>query len=65
MNKLEEYRIKNNYSCQFMADCLQISKSFYWQIEKKKRKLSYDTAIKIANIFNTKPDDIFYEDYKK
>ncbi len=63
MNKLQKYRIKKNYSCQFMADKLNISKSFYWQIENKKRRLSYETAIKIANIFNTKPDSLFYDDF--
>ena len=62
MNKLKEYRKKYNYSCQYMADKLQISKSFYWQIENNKRRLSYHTALKIAKIFNVKPDDIFYED---
>ena len=64
MNKLEEYRSKNNYSCQDMADKLNISKSFYWQIEKGKRRLSYITACKIAKIFNVKPDTLFYEDFK-
>lgn len=65
MSKLQEYRIKNNYSCQFMADKLNISKSFYWQIENGKRRLSYLTAFKIASIFKTKPDEIFYDDYTK
>ena len=65
MNKLEEYRKNNKLSCQDMADKLNISKSFYWQIEKGKRRLSYATACEIAKIFNVKPDAIFYEDYKK
>jgi len=65
MSKLEEFRKKNHYSCQDMADKLNISKSFYWQIEKNKRRLSYALAYKIAQIFNVKPDVIFYEDYKK
>lgn len=64
MSKLEEYRRKYNYSCQDMADKLNISKSFYWQIEKGKRRLSYAIACKIAEIFKVKPDTIFYEDYK-
>ena len=65
MSKLEEFRKNNNYSCQDMADKLNISKSFYWQIEKGKRRLSYITACRIADIFKVKPDIIFYEDYKK
>ena len=64
MKYLKELRKKNKYSCQDMADMLNISKCFYWQIENYKRKLSYDMAIKIANIFNKKPDEIFYEEYK-
>ena len=64
MNNLKEYRIKHNYSCQEMADKLNMSKSFYWQIENKKRRLSYKIAIKIAEVFKLKPDAIFYEEYK-
>ena len=48
-----------------MADTLKISKSFYWQIENDKRRLTYDMAVKIANIFKTTPDEIFYKDFKK
>ena len=65
MSNLKMYRTKNNYSCQKMADMLKISKSFYWQIENNKRKLSYETAIKIAEIFDVTPDVIFYDEYKK
>lgn len=65
MNKLREYRSKYHYSCQEMANMLNISKSFYWQLENNKRKLSYETAIKIAKIFNVTPDVMFYDEYQK
>ena len=65
MNKLQQYRLKYHYSCQDMADKLNISKSFYWQIENRKRRLSYEIALKIANIFKVKPDILFYEEYNK
>ena len=65
MNKLKELRIKNGYSCQAMADKLKISKSFYWQLEQNQRRLSYETAFKLALIFKLKPDDIFYNEFKK
>lgn len=65
MNKLQQYRKRYNYSCQDMADILNISKSFYWQIENNKRRLNYDTALKIAKIFKMKPDNLFYDDYLK
>jgi putative transcriptional regulator len=60
--KLEQVRIKKNLSYDDMAKILGISKSFYWQIEHKKRRLYYDMAKKIAVIFNLKPDDLFYEE---
>ena len=47
-----------------MADKLGISKAFYSQLENRTRRLSYDMAIKISKIFNSKPDKIFYEDSK-
>lgn len=65
MSKLYELRKEKNFSYQYMADQLNISKPFYWQIEHSKRRLSYDMAFKIAKIFDMKPDDIFYEEYKE
>jgi len=47
-----------------MANKLNISKSFYWQLENYQRRLAYDTAVEIADIFDSKPDDVFYEDFK-
>lgn len=63
-NTLKTIRNKHNYTSLDMAKMLKISKSYYSQIENGRRKLSYDMAIKIANIFNMKPDDIFYNDHK-
>ncbi len=65
MNKLKEYRTNNNFTFQQMANFLNISKTFYWQLENKQRRLKYDMAIKIATIFNLKPDELFYEDFIK
>lgn len=65
MNNLKKTREKHKLTHQTMADTLKISKSFYWQIENDKRRLTYDMAIKIADIFKTTPDEIFYEDFKK
>ncbi len=58
--KLKKIRIKHNYSYEDMSKKLGINKSFYWQLENKKRKLYYDMAIKIAAIFHVKPDKLFY-----
>lgn len=46
-----------------MAELLGISIPFYSQIENRQRRLTYEMAIKIAGIFKTKPDKIFYDDY--
>ena len=58
--KLYELRKKISDSCQDMASKLDISSSYYWQIENGYRRLFYDIAVKIADIFNLRPDDIFY-----
>ena len=60
MDKLKQIRKQNNYTIYDMAKILNITPSFYSQIENKKRRLFYDTAIKISNIFNMKPDELFY-----
>lgn len=63
--KLKKLRLKNNYTSRYIADTLGISKPFYSQIENGRRRLTYDMAVRIANIFKMKPDEIFYEDHKK
>ena len=62
MKKLKELRIKNNYTYADMAQLIGISATYYWQLENGDRRLYYKMAIKIAKIFNLKPDDIFYND---
>lgn len=59
-NKLKELRKEYKYNIYDMAKKLNITPSFYSQIENKKKRLFYDMAIKISAIFNMKPDDIFY-----
>ncbi len=63
MEKLKKLRINNNYTYKNIADILNVSKTYYWQIENEKRRLTYELALKISNIFNLKPDDIFYNDF--
>lgn len=60
MDKLKEIRKQRNYTIYDMAKILKITPSFYSQIENKKRRLFYDTAVKISAIFNMKPDELFY-----
>lgn len=63
--KLKEQRKKHNYTFADMGKMLNISKAYYWQIEHCKRRLNYELAIKIAQIFNLTPDEMFYEDFKQ
>lgn len=58
--KLKEMRYKNGLTAKEVAERVGISKAFYCQLENRRRRLSYETAIKIANVFNVKPDYIFY-----
>ena len=64
MEKLKKLRKEKNYALNDMAKLLNISKTFYWQLESEKRRLSYDMAIKITDIFSLKPDDLFYDVFK-
>ena len=65
MEKLKEVRKERGISIYEMAEKLGITASFYSQIENKKRRLFYDTAVKIADIFNMKPDELFYTEEEK
>ncbi|MFD2133302.1 helix-turn-helix transcriptional regulator [Pseudogracilibacillus auburnensis] len=60
LEKLKLIREKAGLTYQEVADKVGISKEYYWMIENGKRKLSYELAVKIAKVFNAKPDDIFF-----
>ena len=64
MKNLKEIRINNNLTVVEISKLIGISPTYYWQIENKKRRLYYELAVKIARVFNKKPDEIFYEDLK-
>ena len=62
-NKLRNIRMKFHLTCEDMADILGISKTYYYQLENQRRRLYYHLAVRIADIFGKRPDDIFYDDY--
>ena len=64
LKKLEEMRLNSNLTYQEMAELLNMSKAYYWQIENGNRNLYYKVAVKIAKVFKVKPDDLFYDDLK-
>lgn len=61
LQKLKELREQSGLTYQQVADIAGISKEHYWFIENGKRRLSYKMAVRIAKVFNKKPDDIFLE----
>lgn len=63
--KLKSIRKQFGYTIYDMAKKLNITPSYYSQIENKKRRLFYDMAIKISSIFSLHPDSLFYSHYKK
>jgi putative transcriptional regulator len=63
--KLYNKRIEKGFTHKIMAELLDISKPYYCQIENGKRTLSYEMAYKISKILDTKPDELFYEAFKK
>lgn len=60
IEKLKKIRKDKKFTRKQIADMLGISESYYSKIENGKKRLFYDMAIKIADIFKTKPDNIFY-----
>ena len=61
---LKTIRKEKKIKMREIASKMGVSVSYYWQLEKGKKRLFYDRAIQIATIFNMKPDDLFYTDYK-
>ncbi len=62
--KLQEFRESKNISRDTIAQALGVSRVYIWQIEKGKRRLTYDMAFKISKILKTKPDTLFFEEMK-
>lgn len=58
--KLKELRVKRKFTKREISKKLGISESYYSKIEAGQKRLFYDMAVKIALIFGTKPDKIFY-----
>ena len=58
--KIKELRKEYDYSIYDMAELLDITAAYYSQLENKKRRLFYDMAVKLAAIFDLKPDELFF-----
>lgn len=62
---LRKIRKDNQITIYDMAEYLNITPSFYSQIESERRRLYYDTAVKIAFYFRVKPSDLFENNDKE
>ena len=60
---LKMKREEMKYSFLDMSRMLGVSKTYYWQIENRQRRLTYDMAKKISKILKTKPDNLFYNEF--
>lgn len=59
LQNLQVVRNKKGLSYQEMAKKLGITLQAYWMIENGKRGLSYEMAVRIAEILGMTPDEIF------
>ena len=60
--RLRSSRIKNKYTQQNMADLLEISLNAYQKYEQAERMPSFDTLVKIADIFAVPTDYLLGRD---
>ncbi|MFZ4897297.1 helix-turn-helix transcriptional regulator [Enterococcus durans] len=61
IERLKKIREDNQLTAQEVAEKIGITKGYYSMIENGKRGLSYPIAVKIANVFGMKPDEIFFD----
>ncbi len=63
VNRLKELRLKNNISGVEIANYLNISPQYYYDLEKGKRRLNVELAEKIANYYGITTDYLLgYDD---
>ncbi len=60
--RLRSSRLKNKYTQQNMADLLEISLNAYQKYEQAERMPSFDTLVKIADIFAVPTDYLLGRD---
>jgi putative transcriptional regulator len=62
LNSLRTIRKSHRMTLADLANKIKVSKAYLSMIETGKRTLDYLVAIKIAAVFQLKPDQIFYND---
>lgn len=62
--RLQEFRTKENMTQEELANLLGISKDYLSMIERGIRNPSFKLAKKIADVFCTTVDDIFFSNHQ-
>ena len=57
--KIKEFRVNAGYSQAYMASLLNMSKSYYSDLENGKYPIKLSTLCKIAKIFDVNSSDLF------
>ncbi|WP_420835990.1 helix-turn-helix transcriptional regulator [Paucilactobacillus oligofermentans] len=61
-NKVKVFRVGNNWTQADLASQLNISRQAVISIEKYKYLPSLELAFKIAKVFNSQIEEVFYEE---
>ena len=64
LKKLREERKKKGWLIKDVAKIVGVSNSMYGYIESGDKRLSYDMAVKLADLFECTPDELFYKDFE-
>ncbi len=65
LENLKTIRKEKGFTQSQVADYIGLTRPSYTLIEKGKNQLFYKHAVKIAELFDMTPDEIFLEDFKK
>lgn len=65
LTKLRNIRESRGWTIKDVSQKLGISRSMYGYIENGDKRLTYDNAVKISEIFGLTPDLLFYEDFEE
>ena len=57
--RLKDYRTKLNMSQREVSTAMNITQAYYWKWEKGKSYPNAEQIIKLCEIFNCSPNDIF------
>lgn len=60
-NNVVYFRVKNNWSQEYLAELLKTTPSYVSDIENAKRNLSVEYIDKLANVFNIEPHELLIE----